>query len=199
MGTISDPGLKIRDISAYFPPLLFTINEAYNCVCPSGIMAPSTRQNKRSSEDSDFAGPQQKRTRYRKCKGGATPSPIIEFPNPAQKHRAEPDADSKPSLIVIIPCSAQEHCEEPDAGATPSLIVTGPFPAEENPTTSKSMQCLAAKAPRGRTPSNKQKVDQQSNNLPVDPRPQSWGMPEVWAKVFHKFNYNRYLILTTIA
>lgn len=142
------------------------------------IMAPSTRQTKRkllSSEDPDLAGPQQKEKRARRSEGGTTLSPIVEVTN-----------------------SAKEHCTEPDAGATPSLIVTFPCPAKEHPTTSDSMENSSAKAPRGRTPRNKQKADQQHNSF-SDPRPKSWGMPEVWAKVFHNLGYNRHLILKIIA
>ena len=165
------------------------------------IMAPSTRQTKRkllSSEDPDLAGPQQKEKRARRSEGGTTLSPIVEVTNSAKEHCAEPDTGAKPSLIVTIPCSAKEHCTEPDAGATPSLIVTFPCPAKEHPTTSDSMENSSAKAPRGRTPRNKQKADQQHNSF-SDPRPKSWGMPEVWAKVFHNLGYNRHLILKIIA
>ena len=162
-------------------------------------MAPSTRQIKRRSEDPGLAGPQQKRKRFRRSKGGATPSPIVDVPNSAKKRRAEPDAGSKPSLIVTIPYTAKEHCTEPDAGATPSLIVTFPCSVKEHPTTSDTMEHSPTKAPRRRTSRNKPKANQQNNSFSVDPRPKSWGMPEVWAKVFHVWPYNRHLILKNIA
>ena len=165
-------------------------------------MAPYTRQDKRrfsSSKDPDLAGPQQKEKRSRRSKGGATPSAIVEVINSAREHCAKPDADAKPSLIVTIPCSTKEHCTEPDVGATPSLIVTFPCPAKEHPTTSNSTDNPPTKTPRSRIPKKKQKANQQNNSLSVDPRPRSWGMPEVWAKVFHHLDDNRHLALMNIA
>lgn len=162
------------------------------------IMAPSTRQIKRSSEEPGLAGPQQKRKSFRRSNGDATPSPVVDVPDSAKKHRAEPDA-GKPSLIVTIPCPAKEHFTDPDAGATPSLIVTFPYPAKEHSTTSDIMGHCPTKAPRGRTPRTEQKGDQQNNSLSIDSRPKSWGLPEVWAKVFHNCDYNRELILKNIA
>ena len=165
-------------------------------------MAPSTRQTKRNfspSEDSDLAGLEQKKKRSWRSKGGATPSSIIEVPTSAKEHSAQSDAGAKPSLIVTIPCSAKERCTEPDTGATPSLIVTFSCSAKEHPTISGSRRNPPAIAPRGRTPRKKQKADQHDNSFSVDPRPKSWGMPEVWAKVFHNSAHNRHLILNIIA
>ena len=165
-------------------------------------MAPSTRQTKRRfspSEDPDPAVLQQKEKRSRRSKDGTAPLPIVDVPNTAKERCAEPDAGARPSLIVTIPFSAEEHCTEPVAGTTPSLIVTFPCAAKEHPTRSVSVGNPPAKAPRGKNPRNKQNADQQINNFSVDPRPKSWGMPEVWAKVFHILDYNYRSILKIIA
>ena len=101
-------------------------------------MAPSTRRNKRrssSSEEPGLAGPQQKKLKFRRSRGGTTPS-----------------------LIVTFPHSAKEHFTEPDAGTTPSLTVTFPCSAEEYPAGSHSTGCPPAKAHRGRPPRNKKKA-----------------------------------------
>ena len=159
--------IEIHKFFAYSPFLLLTINEAYNCVHPSeyyGALYPTNQAQIRGSRS---CGPTAEEKSFRRSKGGAIPSPIVDVPNLAKK-----------------------HCAEPDAGATPSLIVTFPCPAKEHPPT---------KAPRGRTPRNKQKADQQNNSFSVDPRSKSWGMPEVWAKVFHDWASNRHLMLKNIA
>ena len=101
-------------------------------------MAPSTRRTKRRSlspEDPDLAGTQQKRLKFWRSKGGATPS-----------------------LIVTFPGSAKEHLTGPDASATPSLTFTNPHSTNEHFTRSHSKEGPPAKARRGRPPKNKQKA-----------------------------------------
>ena len=231
------------------------------------IMAPVTRRTKRRSssfEDPDLAGPHQKKLKFRRSKGGTTPSLIVKFPHSAKEHFTEPDAGATPSLIatsprsaeehparpnsterppakaprgrppknkqiapltvtflcsakehpakshstesppakaprgrppgnkqkasliITFPRSAKEHTTEPDAGATPTLLVPFPCSAEAHPIRHNSTESPPATAPpRGRPPRIKQKADQQNNSFSVDTRPKSWGMPEVWAEVFH--------------
>ena len=101
-------------------------------------MAPSTRRTKRRSsspEDPDLAGPQQKKLKFWRSKGGATLS-----------------------LIVTFPCIAKEQFTGPDAGATPLLTFTSPHSTNEHFTRSHSTVCPPAKARRGRPPRNKQKA-----------------------------------------
>ncbi len=196
--------IKIHSLFAYLPFLFSQSTTLTILFVLVNIMVLSTRRTKRrssSSEDPDLGGPQRKKLKFRRSKGGATPSLIVKFPHSAKEHFAGPDAGATPSLIVTFPRSAEEHparshsTESPPAKAArgrlprnkqkASLTVTFPCSAEEHPARSHSTESPPAKAPRGKPPRTKQKADQQNNSFSVDTRPKSWGMPEVWAEVFH--------------
>lgn len=265
---------KIHIPFAYFPSLFLQLTTLTILFVLVNIMAPSTRRNKRRSptpEDPDLAAPRPKRLKFRRSKGGDTPSLVVTFPHSAKEYFTGPDGCATPSLTVTFSCSAEEHptrshstegppararrgrpprdkqnlretgagptplnvifpCSteeyptrshstegppakarrgrpprnkpkaplivnfpsspedhitEPNPGATPSLLVPFPYSTEEQPTRFHFTESLPTKAPRGKPPRNKQKADQQNDSSSVDARPKSWGMPEVWAEVFH--------------
>ena len=132
---------------------------------------------------------------------GATPSLTVTCPYSTKEHFTRAHSTEGPpakarrggpprnkqiaSLIVAFPPSAEEHIPEPDAGATPSFLISFASSAEEQPTSPQATESLPTKVPRSKAPRNKQRADQQNNSFSVDTRPKSWGMPEVWAEVFH--------------
>ena len=181
---------KIHSLFAYFPCMFSQSRTLTILLVPVNIMAPSTRRTKRassSSDDPDLAGPQQKKLKFRRSKGGATPSLIAMFPCSAKEHPTTSHSTESPPAKAPRgrPPRYKKNPTEPEASAFPSFIVTFPFSAKEHPTRSVSTEGPPTKAPRSRPRRNKQKADQRNNSFSVDKRPKSWGMPEVWAEVFH--------------
>ena len=132
---------------------------------------------------------------------GATPSLTVTCPYSTKEHFTRSHSTEGPSakarrgrpprskqiasLLGAFPPSAEEHIPEPDAGSTPSLLISFASSPGEQPTSPEATESLPTKAPRCKAPRNKQRADQRNNSFSVDTRPKSWGMPEVWAEVFH--------------